>query len=252
MRIMSGIKMFKGMSRKGQEDPAEVIQFICEDPALDFFKHPEPSSKYIPDWYKDMKTFVDGKSVFADGNNGGTIKRCMPVFDAMTAGYVILFPCDVHVTRNPDGSANFEYPLAYNMVNEHSIKQADTLKVPEDHNHRFLKWTNPWIVKVPDGWSVLFTQPMHRDELPFTILPGIVDADHFKLSVQFPFLLKKDFEGIIRAGTPMVQLIPIKRAEWKAEYSSLEPGEKDKNLMEHSIHFEHRYKRTFWNRKNYK
>jgi hypothetical protein len=45
--------------------------------------------------------------------------------------------------------------------------------------------------------------------LPFSILPGIVDADHFKLSVQFPFLLQAGFEGVIPAGTPVAQIIPI-------------------------------------------
>jgi hypothetical protein len=175
----------------------------------------------------------------------------MPVFDAMTAGYMITFPCDVNVTRNPDGSPNFDYPIPYVMVNEHSKAQVETFNISDNYDPKFLKWTNPWVVKVPDGWSILFTQPMHRDDLPFNILPGIVDADHFKLSVQFPFLLKKDFEGIIPAGTPMVQLIPIKRADWKAEYSSLEQGEKEKNLLGHSIYFDNRYKRTFWNRKQY-
>ena len=231
----------------------QIIQFICNDPNLEFFKKPEPSKRFIPEWYKKMRTFIDEepKNKYVDGNNNTTIKRCMPVFDAMTAGYIIPFPCDVNVTRNFDGSPSFEYPIPYVMVNEHSREQVSTLSVSGEHDHRFLKWTNPWIVRVPEGWSVLFTQPMHRDDLPFSILPGIVDADHFKLSVQFPFLLKKDFEGIIPAGTPMVQLIPIKRADWKAEYSSLEQGEKEKNLMEHSIYFDNRYKRTFWNRKQY-
>ena len=250
---MNGMTMFKIMRReKTRPLQEETIEFICEDPNLNFFRKPEPSSKHIPDWYKKLNTFIGNKNTYTDGNNNTTVKRCMPVFDAMTSGYLILFPCDVYVSRNHDGSASFQYPIQFNMVSEHAPQQASTLTVPDGYDSRFLKWTNPWIVKVPDGWSVLFTQPMHRDDLPFSILPGIVDADHFKLSVQFPFLLKKDFEGLIPAGTPMVQLLPIKRAEWKAQYSSLAVGERDKNTMEHSIYFDNRYKRTFWNKKSYK
>ena len=251
-RSMNITKMFKGMKTRSNSE--QIIQFICEDPSIDFFKRPEPAKKHIPEWYKKMQTFIAGeeKNRYVDGSNNTTIKRCMPVYDAMTAGYLLLFPCDVNVTRRPDGTPEFTYPIPYTMVNEHPVSQADKLSVPDDYNHKFLKWTNPWIVKVPDGWSVLFTQPMHRDDLPFSILPGIVDTDHFKLSVQFPFLLKKDFVGLIPAGTPMVQLIPIKREEWKAEYSSLNVGEREKHLLEHSIYFDNRYKRTFWNRKQYK
>jgi len=231
---------------------SNTIEFICEDADLDYFSKPLPSSKNIPEWYKKLTTHIDNKKTYSDGHANSTVKKCMPVFDAMTSGYLITFPCDVVVTRNPDGSPAFSWPIQFKMVNQHSYEQASTLKVPSEYGPEFLKWSNPWIIKMPKGWSVLFVQPMHRDDLPFSILPGIVDADGFKLSVQFPFLLRKDFVGVIPAGTPMAQIIPIKRSDWVAEYSSIERRESQKNLEHHSIYLENRYKRTFWNKKNYK
>lgn len=247
MRITNGMKMLKGMRGSKQ-----IIEFICEDESVDFFEKPFPSSKRIPEWYKKLTTHVNNDRIFENGTSKGTVKKCMPVFDAMTAGYYITFPCDVSVTRNPDGTPKFDWPIQFKMVHEHAREQASTLSIPEGYGEQFLKWSNPWIVKVPKGWSVLFTQPMHRDDLPFSILPGVVDADGFKLSVQFPFLLKKDFVGVIPAGTPMAQVIPFKRAEWEAKYTTLEPGKRNKNLEHHSIYLENRYKRTFWNKKTYK
>lgn len=244
------MKMLKGMRR--QQNKSKTIQFICEDPDLDYFPKPTPASKHIPDWYKKLTTHIDNQKIYVDGNANITIKKCMPVFDAMTSGYHILLPCDVWVTRNPDNSPNFTWPIQLKMVTEHGHEQVSTFTVPDGYGPQFLKWTNPWIVKVPDGWSVIFTTPMHRDDLPFSLLPAIVDADHFKLSVQFPFLLKSNFSGLIPAGTPMAQVIPFKREEWKAEYGVLERGEKDKNLQEHSVYLENRYKRTFWNKKVFK
>jgi hypothetical protein len=244
------MKMFKGM--KPQSNKVKTIEFICEDPSLDYFPKPIPASKRIPDWYKKLTTHIDNQKVYVDGNSNLTVKKCMPVFDAMTAGYYILLPCDVWVARNPDGTASFTWPIHIKMVTDHPKEQASTLTPPPGYGPEFLKWTNAWIIKVPDGWSVLFTQPMHRDDLPFQILPGVVDADHFKLSVQFPFLLKKDFTGLIPAGTPIAQVIPFKREEWEAQYSSLESGQKEKNLEAHSVIFENRYKKTFWNKKVFK
>jgi hypothetical protein len=242
--------MFKGM-KASKELPKELITFTCEDPSVDYFVKPEPAKNHIPEWYKDLQPFIDGKNNYRDGNNNTTVKRCMPVFDAMTAGYMLLFPCDVYVGEEPDGQPSFQFPIPYKLVSEHAREQLRTLDVPAEYEHRFFKWANPWIINVPKGWSVLFTQPMHRDDLPFSILPGIVDADDFTLSVQFPFLLRKDFRGLIPAGTPMVQLIPVKRAEWDAEYTSLQGGEREKRLNKHSIYFDNRYKRTVWNRKKY-
>lgn len=250
MWSIRGMKMFKGMKR--QSNSVKTIEFICDEPELDYFPKPVPASKKIPDWYKKLTTHIDNQKVYVEGNANLTIKKCMPVFDAMTSGYLILLPCDVWVTRNLDGSPNFTWPIQVKMVTAHSKEQASTITVPPGYGPEFLKWTNPWIVKVPQGWSVLFTQPMHRDDLPFQILSGIVDTDNFKLSVQFPFLLQKDFVGLIPAGTPVAQIIPVKREEWVAEYSALAPGQKIKNLETHSVIFENRYKKTFWNKKVFK
>ena len=53
----------------------------------------------------------------------------------------------------------------------------------------FPKWVNPYVIKTPPGYSVLITQPFHRESV-FTILPGIVDTDKYKSQVHFPFVLK--------------------------------------------------------------
>ena len=63
---------------------------------------------------------------------------------------------------------------------------------------------------------------MHRG-VPFTIMPGIVDTDTFDHPVNFPFQMnEKGFEGVIKAGTPMVQVIPFKRDEWEMQIGSQE------------------------------
>ena len=61
---------------------------------------PEPSFKNIPDWYKEIESYIGGeKKTSGDGGTTGTIKRCMPVFDVINAGYILKTPADVFVSQ---------------------------------------------------------------------------------------------------------------------------------------------------------
>jgi hypothetical protein len=63
----------------------------------------------------------------------------------------------------------------------------------------------------------LFISPLHR-ETPIIALPGIVDTDIYRAPVNFPFVLRDPkMSGLIPAGTPIIQVIPIKRDQWQME-----------------------------------
>jgi hypothetical protein len=231
-------------------------------------EHPKPASKFVPDWYKNMESYMGGeKKPRGDGRTSVTIKRCMPVFDAIAAGYIITLPADVHVSikeyepRDEKTSEliedlpvkkcqHFEWSN-FGLVSFHPIEQAP--EHPARNEHPYAKWNNPWAIKTPKGYSTLFVQPMHRESI-FTILPGIVDTDTYTAPVNFPFVINDlNFEGLIPKGTPIVQVIPFKREDWQMEIGS------EKELKEqHSItqklqtKFFDRYKSMFWNRKEYK
>ncbi len=174
---------------------------------------PKPASKFIPDWYKNLDSYVNGeKKPTGQGTSAATAKRCMPIFDAITAGYIIVSPADVFISQR-DGMPYYEWSN-YGLIQFHPKEQA-----PE-HPHRkgleaFPKWSNHWAIKTPKGYSTMFVQPFHR-ESPFTILPGVVDTDTYTAPVNFPFTLNDPkFEGIIPAGTPIAQVIPFKRESWE-------------------------------------
>jgi hypothetical protein len=210
-----------------------------------------PASTYIPEWYKKMESYIGGaKKPTANGGSPATLKKCVPVFDAITAGYIIVSPADVYVTQ-VNGEPTFQWSN-FGLIEFHPLEQA-----PE-HPHRkgipaYPKWLNPWAIKTPKGYSTLFVQPFHRESV-FTILPGIVDTDTYFTSVNFPFVLNDPkFEGLIPAGTPIAQVIPFKRESWKLKKGN----EKDfiaqsKNKTELSSTFFNRYKLNFWHKKEYK
>jgi hypothetical protein len=106
----------------------------------------------------------------------------------------------------------------------------------------------------PPGYSTLFVPPMHNPNNIFTILEGFVDTDTYKSPVNFPFVLNDiNWRGIIPAGTPIAQAIPIKRSSWKHRIGSdKERTEQEKIVIKLKTLFFNSYKRQFWHRKEYK
>jgi hypothetical protein len=227
----------------------KVIKFSNTNGWKDLEK-PQSASAFIPDWYKNIESYIGGKKV-TDGNGGtlATIKRCMPVFDAITAGYIITLPADIMVTIK-DGQQYFEW-AHFGLISFHPIEQAP--EHPMRKPHQYPKWNNPWAIKTPKGYSTLFIQPMHRESV-FTILPGIVDTDIYTAPVNFPFVINDpNFEGLIPKGTPIAQVIPIKRDAWKMEFGGQEELIEQTNItIKLQTKFFDRYKTMFWSRKEYK
>jgi len=189
--------------------------------------YPKPADKSIPNWYKELNSYISGeKKPVGNGTTTSTIKRCMPVFDAITGGYIIYTYVDIFVTQKTvlteDETSTKETFPYYEWPSFKPMSFHDKEQAPNHPNRKNLqtvypKWNNPWSIKTPKGYSCLFTQPMHR-ESPFTILDGIVDTDRYTAPVNFPFVLNDwKFDGVIPAGTPMAQVIPFKREKWQLE-----------------------------------
>jgi len=212
---------------------------------------PTPASASVPDWYKNLESYISGsKKPSGKGQTSATIKRCMPVFDAITNGYIIYTYTDLFVSQK-DGQPWYEWP-SFEPIGFHPIEQAPTH--PDNNGHlSYPKWINPWAIETPKGYSILFTAPMHRDSA-FTILDGIVDTDEYSAPVNFPFVLNDiKYEGLIPAGTPMAQVILFKRESWKMEIGDqkeLENQNKIRGLLK--TKFFDSYKTLFRQPKEYK
>ena len=215
------------------------------------FFPPKPAVKEVPDWYRNTPEYVgdQGKKITISGNTPHTIKKCIPVFDAMTAGYILYTQVDVQVTQQDD--------LPYynwsdqGAISFHPIDQAPVH--PGMNKAPYPKWNNPYAIKTPSGYSTLFIPPMHNPNGIFTVLPGLVDTDTYKAPVNFPFTLDDvKWEGLIPAGTPMVQVIPIKRDVWEHKIGS-DFEIKEQNLITAKLHtlFFNSYKKQFWSRKSF-
>lgn len=216
---------------------------------------PKPAYEDIPDWYKQHLSYLDdGKKIPAVSGTSATIKRCLPVFDAISSGYLITLPTDVYVYVKKDEEEKriqiFQWP-SHNIIEFHPIDQAKNH--PLENEFAYPKFMNPWGIKTPRGYSLLFVQPFHRESV-FTILPGIVDTDTYSNPVNFPFVINDpNFEGIIKQGTPIAQVIPIKRDEWKMSIEEFNNDSIVNNIsMKIKSTFFDGYRKNFWHKKAYR
>lgn len=234
-----------------------IITFTDTTSSVSKQYHPQLASSFVPDWYKSMESYISGKKEpIGDGTTTSTIKRCMPVFDAITAGYLLLTPADVWISQKIDQNGNMHpyYEWAnFDLIEFHAVEQAPNHPAKNGHNFNYPKFINPWSIKTPNGYSVLFTQPMHR-ESPFTILDGIVDTDRYFAPVNFPFVLNDTtYTGLIPAGTPVAQVVPFKRDAWEMKIGS-EQIIKEQNQVRVALRskFFDGYKTLFRQNKEYK
>jgi hypothetical protein len=217
---------------------------------LDDLQEPKPASKLIPEWYVKMESYTkEKKKPRGDGQSSGTIKRCMPVFDAITAGYIIESPADVYVSIK-DGHQYFEWAF-FELIGFHPIQQAEIHPFAKPYDYP--KWINHWAIKTPKGYSTLFVQPFHRESV-FTILPGVVDTDEYFAPINFPMVINDPkFEGLIPKGTPIAQVIPFKRDSWQIAFGGMQEIQEQKRLSNKIQHtFFDRYKNMFRAHKEYK
>lgn len=176
-----------------------------------------PEKIMLPNWYKKLP--VLDKLREEDNFEDLTAKRCIPILDAMTFGYNMVTTTDYHFEYDEANElSNFsgrEDIISQKPISMHPITQISTANPSEEFIRYAYKWSNTWIIKTPPGYSCLFTNPLNSIESPFYSLDGVVDTDNYFQPVLFPFLMKKGFSGTIPAGTPVIQIIPFKREDWK-------------------------------------
>lgn len=190
-----------------------AIEFLCDPDLLGRVPPPARANGFMPDWFRRL----DRRMNRPDAEQGPklTIKACMPVADVFSLGFMIPLPFDLRI-QVPHDRASIETDwaegLPFTPIEPHHPGQIGAPEAPFE-TARPLKFINPWRIKVPQGYSVLFTQPLSRPDLPFTCFSGLVDCDRFHTTVNIPFVWSGPAgDHHLSAGTPIAQCIPIDRA----------------------------------------
>lgn len=195
-----------------EAQPDDLISFLCDPELAGRLPAPERAARFIPQWFRDLEREMGMPD--PNGLPGLTVKACLPVTDAFTLGWIIPLAMPVRVVV-PEDRVNIQMgwgeDAPFQPVEQHHPGQIGA-PAPPFQQTMPLKWMNPWRIRVPKGYSLLFTPPFNHFDLPFTCFTGLVDADQFAAKVNFPFAWTgAPGDHTLPAGTPLVQVLPIRR-----------------------------------------
>ena len=193
-----------------------AIEFLCRPEDEGVIAAPVPAKSVLPAWFRHLPG-IDEARVSAT-NNGLTVKRCLPFVDAMGAGWIIPLAAAVRLEISEGGqtvTAGWEFDRE--LVSNHGSFQI--AGSPYDP-HPPMKFHNLWTIRTPQGWSCLFLPPVNRPNGVIEVLSGLVDTDAYRSPVNFPFVATAP-DGVytLKKGTPLVQVIPFRRADVALEAS---------------------------------
>lgn len=265
-----------------------IIKFHSRHPSNINNKYEPVSVKeYMPDWYTKKEKYKKNKHTglyeLAFKNVGSsysmgrvhTWKSCPAILDTFMSGYYLLTPCDVEIIKNDGG--NTSSPYSVNLPEEWSkaLSSYDTktsgashggfcnvrgyeegFPTPYGYEELHFRWFPNWSFQVPEGYTTLCTHPLNLNNLPFRTIGGFIDcSSEFVGPGNIPFFIEKNWHGLIPAGTPYMQVIPIKNESWSSEtihYSKEEMIDhfNKKEKLNQLIHI-NKYKQDYWLRKEY-
>jgi hypothetical protein len=191
------------------------MTFRCDPALTEHLPKPFPARGALPDWLRAMPAKASSE---IHGREIRTVKQCPPFVDAMAYGVMIPLPCDVTVERGafswaweipePATPGHPRAPLSF-----HVAAQFPGAPFAQGQNAA-IKFNSFWTIELDEGWSLFATHPVNRDDLPFRLITGLVDADRFHDGgINFPAVwTQPEFCGVLPKGTPVAQCFAVPRA----------------------------------------
>lgn len=222
------------------------VRFTHEPNFEGVFPSPVPAVKKAPDFYKSIRPQISSHP------DSGTVKRCIPFLDALSAGFVIPLWSDIYVSAK-EGALSLSFPRNLPMsssMEQHGYDQFPGHPLAEKpYGKNFLKFINPWVVETAPGYSCLFTAPLNHLEPRFKLLDGVVDTDTYHNNVNFPFLWTGgDGEFFIPKGTPLVQVIPYRREAFTLEVGVIDADRRTNVKARLGTNMKDSYRKEFWSK----
>jgi hypothetical protein len=180
---------------------------------------PKPAREFIPKWYKNIPADIPERSVNPNffvsklKTNFKTAKTCPSFPSVFNEGYIVTAPCDIHL-----GFVNNQFFMDQSnkdiWLELHDHDQM-TNHIPGRPIRGIFKITTRWQCIAPKGYSVRYLPLFWDFNKDWTASYGVIEHDKMhQLNVQLLYTSDKD-EILIKQGTPLVQLVPFKREDFK-------------------------------------
>jgi hypothetical protein len=154
--------------------------------------------------------------------NFGSVTRCPGLGQLFKTGFIITAPMDFLVTTDRTNLKEFKWNCTLKMIDDTYENPTYIGSHSYDQLAKFMPFrddTLQTLVKVNTGWRISSSEDIvflqmpipYPDHNAFTASHGIIDASQqLEINVQL-FWHKLDGTTIVKAGTPLCQLIPIPR-----------------------------------------
>lgn len=197
--------------------PNSKILFFSSMPGLADAYPIKPAKDFKFKWVESLKS--DYKEFLNSSLKGqGThLRRCPGIFEILEHGYIIPMPWDLKIRTSKNSPQSFEWEVAsrniidsfegniasaHDVVGRHLPNRSDSFPL-------ILKIDTPWSIAATPGLKFLVIPIPYPDSYEFESTHGILDPSkgtHLNLQIRWNVT---NGEYMIKAGTPMVQLIPI-------------------------------------------
>jgi len=222
------------------------------------FPKPESIQKHIPEWWKKQESYLNNDNGVYNGNMLLTVKKCQAVFDAMAAGYYLFCPMDLNIDATGERVkfevANDVMEFQKFLLAHHLKEQISEYPIPPYFHNDVLRIHPMWLAKTEPGYSSLFIAPIHADHIPIRAIPGLIDTDEYPSDGYLSFFVEKGFKGVIKQGTPLLQVIPFKRDDWESEINKDKDSDLANRASQLSVRsvFQNGYRLKKWSKKTFK
>jgi hypothetical protein len=189
-----------------------VVEFYSVKEPLTFAYPIEPINTVKTPWVGELVRSRAEKIRNNEDVSARVTGACSGIQEIMNTGYVVRAPNDFKIITDGNGySFNWETPSNTNppikffapyMFGDYAPMPPQTLKT-------LIKVDLPWRVKMLKGWRLLVVPINYGEQQPFTAATGILDTS---ISGELNAILYwhvLEGETIVKAGTPLYQIIPI-------------------------------------------
>ena len=183
-------------------------------------------------WWKKMKAHYDVR--FSDRIKeftgiAPTMKYCPGIYDFTNYGYIVPAWQDFEFLVNNNGDVEWVVPPEMHDVKNiriHEKAQMDTSPILGETANCILTLIAPWYISTPKGTSIMVCKPFYDYSNDFDVCPGVLDTDIDSNGnhIVDAFLRFNVRNKVIRikAGQPLIQILPFKRTNWTLKYVELE------------------------------
>jgi hypothetical protein len=150
----------------------QIIKFEARDEyGWEVAPRPYPASQAIPEWWRSMTPYYkeplnpDGKKLIVENRISNAMpKKCVPMLDALTTGYIIPLWSDVQVRLIGNGR-RITWRVMEDVFIEHGMG-SEMVETMSGYDQQVFKFMNKWRIITPKGYSCLITQPFGYRQTP--------------------------------------------------------------------------------------